>query len=122
MESTEILVTIVSCAISSVLSLLVGVLVYKIQKVDKRREEKEQEQRETSEAIKEGLQSILRDRIIYLIQKAESEGYAPIYNVQNITRMYAAYHTLGGNGTITQLYEHFKRLPHVPPQEGDATE
>lgn len=37
-----------------------------------------------------------------------------------LERLYAAYHSIGGNGTGTEMIEEIRRLPSVPPR-GDAT-
>lgn len=128
MESTELTLTVITSVFSAALSVIVGYLVYRLQKSDAKREveaeqkrredaEKEKETRESNSAIRNGLQCILRDRLIFLMQTAEKEGFAPVYTVQNVSSMYAAYHTLGGNGMVAQLYDHFQNLPHV--QKGE---
>lgn len=37
-----------------------------------------------------------------------------------LERLYAAYHSIGGNGTGTEMIEEIRRLPSVPP-DGDST-
>ncbi|KFI57403.1 hypothetical protein [Bifidobacterium choerinum] len=37
-----------------------------------------------------------------------------------LERLYTAYHSIGGNGTGTEMIEEIRRLPSVPPG-GDAT-
>lgn len=64
------------------------------------------------EAIKKGIQALLRDRIIEQYNKYMEKGYIPIYAMDNVEAMYREYHALGGNGTITDLYEEMKGLPH----------
>lgn len=64
------------------------------------------------EAIKKGIQALLRDRIIEQYNKYMEKGYIPIYAMDNVEAMYREYHALGGNGTITDLYEELKELPH----------
>jgi ribonucleotide monophosphatase NagD (HAD superfamily) len=63
-------------------------------------------------ALKMGMQAMLRDRIIEQYNKYMDKGYIPIYAMENVTAMYKEYHALGGNGTITQLYEELLELPH----------
>ena len=64
------------------------------------------------DAIKLGIQALLRDRIIEQYNKWMEHGYIPIYALENVTAMYKEYHALGGNGTITKLYEELLELPH----------
>jgi len=63
-------------------------------------------------ALKLGVQAILRDRIIDQYNKWMDLKYIPIYALENVTAMYKEYHALGGNGTITKLYEELLELPH----------
>lgn len=37
-----------------------------------------------------------------------------------LERLYSAYHSIGGNGTGTEMIEEIRRLPSVPP-DGDST-
>ena len=64
------------------------------------------------EAIKLGIQALLRNEIIEQYNKYMDKEYIPIYAVENVTAMYKEYHALGGNGTIKQLYEELLELPH----------
>jgi hypothetical protein len=63
-------------------------------------------------AFKLGLQAILRNSIIEQYNKYFEKEYIPIYAMENVTAMYKEYHALGGNGTITKLYEELLELPH----------
>ena len=139
MEHAEIAATAFASTISATLSLVVGYFIYRIQKNDKRREEehrrqeverkKEEEKRrqeeerkakdqaETNEAIKDAVRCILRDKLIYLMQRAERDGYAPVYVVENVATMFESYQGLHGNGLVAQLYDRFSALPHVEPDE-----
>jgi hypothetical protein len=62
-------------------------------------------------ALKKGVQAMLRDRIIDQYNKYIDIEYIPIYALENVTAMYKEYHALGGNGTITHLYEELLELP-----------
>lgn len=63
------------------------------------------------EAIKGGVQAILRDRIISSYNQYMEKGYCPIYARDNVTKLYEQYHNLGGNGTVTHLVEELENLP-----------
>ena len=39
-----------------------------------------------------------------------SLGHIPSYAYENFCEMYEAYHSLGGNGMITHMYEEVKEL------------
>lgn len=107
---------------SAVASGLVSFVWWKIKKLDEKREEiakKQQEEHEKAEnmlkqeiaALKEGTLSILRDRLISVIEECEGEGEKKVFQVENVNHMMNAYVGLGGNGTIKHLYEKFKLLP-----------
>lgn len=63
------------------------------------------------EAIGEGVQALLRDRIIQAHNYYMDKGYCPIYARENIKRMYAPYHALGGNDVATDLVDEVIELP-----------
>ena len=62
-------------------------------------------------ALKNGVQALLRDRIIQAHGHYMERGTIPIYGMENVFSMYGAYHALGGNGTVTKLVEGLKKLP-----------
>ena len=61
--------------------------------------------------MKSGLQCLLRAEIIRAHEEYMDKKYCPIYARESITRAYDAYHALGGNGTITELYNQIMALP-----------
>ncbi len=63
------------------------------------------------DAIKLGIQALLRDRIIQSYNHYQEKEFCPIYALENITALYTQYHALGGNGTVTELVERLKDLP-----------
>lgn len=62
-------------------------------------------------AVREGMQALLRDRIIHSYNKYTEQEYCPIYAKENVKRMYAPYHELGGNDVATELMEKILELP-----------
>lgn len=62
-------------------------------------------------AFKLGMQAMLRNEIIDKYNHYSSKGYISIHGLENVTAMYTQYHALGGNGTITHLYDELKELP-----------
>ena len=65
-----------------------------------------------SDAQREGMQALLRDRVISAYDKYVARGYILVRELENVMAMYDAYHALGGNGTITRLVDELKELPH----------
>lgn len=53
-------------------------------------------------------------------EKAVRHGWLHPNEKHVLERLYAAYHSIGGNGTGTEMIEDIRRLPSVPP-DGDST-
>ena len=64
------------------------------------------------EAMCMGVQAMLRTSIIQDYNHYKDKGKLPVYAMENVTKLYKAYHGLGGNGTITKLYDELMKLPH----------
>lgn len=65
-------------------------------------------------ALFSGVRALLRDRIIYAYNHYYLDKEClPIYAIENVERMYKAYHALHGNGTVTQLVEKMRTLPQM---------
>lgn len=65
-------------------------------------------------ALFSGVRALLRDRIIYAYNHYYIDRECcPIYALENVERMYKAYHTLRGNGTVTHLVEQIRTLPQT---------
>ena len=67
-------------------------------------------------ALNNGVQSLLRAEIIRQNEKWGERGYCPVYAKDAVRREYEAYHALGGNGVITELYDDIMELPETPPK------
>lgn len=66
---------------------------------------------EQLDAVKEGLQCLLRQSIISSHDKWNERRYCPIYAKESLTRAYDSYHRLGGNDVATALYKQTLSLP-----------
>lgn len=71
--------------------------------------------RKETDAIRTGLQAMLRNRLICSMLTAEEHGWSSLREVENVALMLKAYEGLGGNGLVEGLYERFRKLPHVAP-------
>ena len=67
--------------------------------------------RAKNKAVAKGLEALLRDRIIDCYNKYEKKGICPIYAKENVERLYAPYHELGGNDVATELVEQLLGMP-----------
>lgn len=72
---------------------------------------------EEQDAIKLGIQALLRDRIIQAYNHYMDKGFCPIYARDNILKLYEQYHNLGGNGTVTGLMDSLMELPTEKKEE-----
>jgi len=95
---------------------------------EKEREQRFQERHQEAEKVKElsyatalGLQSLLRNDIINLHKECVKNGYKKhYYDVQNMERMYDAYHKLGGNGLVTEIYDKFRNMDLIEERITDS--
>lgn len=69
------------------------------------------DERIKNKALQEGVQALLRDRIIQVYNHYQDKGFCPIYAKENIKRMYDAYHGLGGNDVATKLKDTLLAMP-----------
>ena len=80
-------------------SAVVGYLVATKQAVRKR-------DREHDKAMEQGMRALLRQQLIdYHAEYVASGAACPVRIKEQATSVYNAYHSLGGNGTGTQLYQ-----------------
>lgn len=62
-------------------------------------------------ALFDGVQALLRDRIIQTHNHYMEKEFIPVYGMENVMKMHGAYHALGGNGTVTKLVDDLRKLP-----------
>ncbi len=62
-------------------------------------------------AVRDGLQAILRDRLLQSFRRYEDQGWADSDDRQNWENMYLQYHALGGNGVIDDIRHKLFALP-----------
>ena len=79
-----------------------------------------QREKKDQEAIKMGVQAILRDRLIQSYNFHMSLGYCEIHDRDNIINMYTQYHNLGANGVIDNLIDEISVLPITNHTQGGA--
>lgn len=67
-------------------------------------------------ALKAGLQALLRDRIIQAYNHyVDEKGWIPIYALESINACYKSYEALGENGVINGLMDQLNDLPNYEP-------
>lgn len=67
--------------------------------------------RAQNDAIKLGLQALLRAQLIADYNKWSEKRYAPIYARENFENCWRQYHALGANGVMDDIHERFRDLP-----------
>lgn len=73
-----------------------------------------------NDALKAGLQALLRDRIIQAYNHyVKDKGFIPIYAKESINACYKSYEALGENGVINDLMEQINDLPNYETQGGE---
>ena len=65
-----------------------------------------------NDALKEGMQALLRDRIIQAYNHYSDKGWIPIYAMESIEACYKSYEELGENGVIDNLMRQLRGLPN----------
>lgn len=73
--------------------------------------------RKDTEAVKLGLQALLRSQMISDYNKYSEKGFAPVYARDNFENCWKQYHSLGANGVMDDLHEKFLDLPTEPPNK-----
>ena len=101
---------VITALISSVTTLLICVLnnIFQMKKLKEAQKKITQEQ---TEALKFGVQALLRDRLLLEYDKWQEYGYCPYDKKQNIENMFRQYECLGQNGVMTEAHKRFMKLP-----------
>lgn len=69
------------------------------------------EDRVKNRAVAQGVEALLRDRIIDSYHKYEKKESCPVYAKENVKRLYEPYHKLGGNDVATELVDKIMEMP-----------
>ena len=108
--------------VSALATSAIGYLFWRMKKredrqeaelLELRREEQEAERRHKEEfrAIGDCLRALSRDRILQGYRYYRKQGGVSPQDLETMTKLYEAYHALGGNGTITTVYKKITELP-----------
>ena len=103
---------VISSLVATVMAALAGSI--------KRLYSRQKAQAARQEAVEEGLQALLHDRIFAIYIECRDKRYASVEDMRNLEYLYRPYHNLGGNGTGTELYERVKDMPTEPPRKETA--
>jgi len=108
--------------ISTIATGVIGYLVYRLKKhedakdaeLDEQRKaeaKRIQQQEKEAEAFRASLLALTRDRILQGYRYYRQHEGISTQDLETMAKLYAAYHALGGNGTITAVYNKITALP-----------
>lgn len=100
MENINILQTIVSYIVPTILGVVIGFISTKVKANNKK-----------DKAIEEGVQALLRNELIRRYREYETKQEITILDKENMEAMFKQYENLGGNGTVKKMYEELLELP-----------
>lgn len=90
-------------------TMIIAVTEYLLRKI--------QNNQEDTQAVKLGIQALLRSQMIADYNHYSALGYAPIYAKENFENCWKQYHALGVNGVMDDLHVKFLALPTAPPHD-----
>lgn len=98
-------------ALNSIINVISGCVITLL--ITMYRQKKKQ-----NDALKAGLQALLRDRIIQAYNHyVQDRGWIPIYAKESIDACYKSYEALGDNGVIDNLMQQINELQNYPPKD-----
>ena len=109
MDST-IIVAIIGGAVT-VFNVIFSTLMAGKAEKKRVRDMDEMRQNDRTKQLENGVQALLRAEIIRSHEKYMDKKYCPVYAREALNRIYESYHALGGNGTMTELYNQVMALP-----------
>lgn len=86
-------------------------LVKRMKAKEEQEKKMEQERKERDSALENSVLALLHDRLYQACTFHISKGSIALVELKNVEYLYKAYHSLGGNGTGTELYSRVKDLP-----------
>lgn len=114
--SDTVINTLIGGLVSIVIALLGNIVaIYTTKKQtatvieNKNAETKAVIEKETN-AVKLGVQAVLRSSMISMYDKYKNKGYAPIYAKENFENMWLQYEALGANGVMSGIHDEFMEL------------
>ena len=96
--------------VPSVLLAIVSFCLGRLGKIADRKDADKEKAEDTVDAVKDGVCALLRVQLIEYHDKYMADGKIPHYAMDNYASMYDAYHRLGGNGTVTAMFDRLKHL------------
>lgn len=98
--------------IAHAVNVIIGILIATLW-------QKHKQQKQEQDAIKLGLQSLLRGEITKSYYVYMDKGWIPLYALQSIEANYKNYKALGVDGVMDGLWEELMALPHTKQEGGE---
>ena len=98
------LVSIVNYILTSLIAAITGWAIAYIKK-------QLNQAKADNDAVKLGIQALLRAQMISEWNRWSDKGYAPIYARENFQNCWNQYHALGVNGVMDDIHNKFMALP-----------
>lgn len=93
------------------LATIIGWIHARQKKTEQEQRQIAQKQNEETQALKLGVQALLRSQMITDYNKWYDKGYAPIYARESFQNCWIQYETLGENGVMEDIHNRFMSLP-----------
>lgn len=97
--------------ISSIVGAVVSSLIAGTRLVGRKVTERTEEERAKDAAMQAAMRALLWRELQIIHAKAMDDGGMTVADRRHLESVYAAYHSLGGNGTGTRLYEEAMATP-----------
>lgn len=101
--------TLLTAAISAVVSSLVAIL----KAGGKKAIERTEAEKASDEAMRAGMRALLWRELQTIHAHAMDQGGLTVAERRHLESVYSAYHALGGNGTGTRLFEDAMNMPVI---------
>ena len=101
--------TLLTAAISAVVSSLVAIL----KAGGKKAIERTEAEKAFDEAMRAGMRALLWRELQVIHAHAMAQGGLTVAERRHLESVYSAYHALGGNGTGTRLFEDAMNMPVI---------
>lgn len=93
------------------LATVIGWIHTRQKKNEQEQKQIAQKQNEETQALKLGVQALLRSQMITDYNKWYDKGYAPIYARESFQNCWVQYEALGENGVMEDIHDKFMSLP-----------
>lgn len=116
----ETLLKIAPYLMNLISGIVLAAATYTINKARLERETERKRLEEKEKALSDGVESLLRKSLVDDYNKYSDRGFCPIYAKESVKRAYKAYHALGGNDVITELYHKILQMPEDPAERSST--